>query len=38
MFAILGARSPDEAALLGDPLPTLDGNDIAQLDKANSPA
>lgn len=38
MFAILGARSPDEAALLGDPLPTLDGNDIAQLDKAHSPA
>jgi len=30
-YAILGARSPDEAAALGSPLPTLDGDDLARL-------
>jgi aryl-alcohol dehydrogenase-like predicted oxidoreductase len=37
VFAIIGARSPDETALLGDPLPVLDLDDVAQLDAAHSP-
>jgi len=36
VFAIIGARSPDETALLADPLPILDQDDVAQLDAAHS--
>ena len=38
MFAILGARTPDETALLVDPLPSLDRLDIEHLDRAHKPA